>query len=81
MTNEHLKKQWVDEVSAKLVGRKIVKVRYMSKDEVKDYGWYNAAVLIKLDDGTTLYPMSDDEGNNAGSLATTNKDLPVIPVI
>jgi hypothetical protein len=81
MTDEQLKKKWADEVSAKLVGRKIVKVRYMSKKEVNDCGWYNAAVIIKLDDGTMIYPMSDDEGNNAGALATTNEDLSVIPVI
>ena len=78
MTDEQLKKQWADEVSAKLIGRRIVKVRYMSKAEVKDCGWFNAAVIIKLDDGTLLYPMADDEGNSAGAIATTHEDLPVI---
>ena len=81
MTDEQLKKQWAKEAADKLVGRKIVKVRYMTKKEVEDCGWFNAAVILKLDDGTMLYPMADDEGNNAGSLATTNEDLPVIPVI
>ena len=81
MTNEQLKKKWAEEVSAKLVGKKIVRVRYMTPDEVKDCGWFNAAVILRLDDGTLLYPTADDEQNNAGSLATTHEDLPVIPVI
>lgn len=81
MTDEQLKKQWSREVADKLVGRKIVGVRYMTADEVKDCGWFNAAILIKLDDGTLLYPQSDDEGNAAGAIATTNEELPVIPVI
>jgi hypothetical protein len=81
MTDEQLKKQWSDEVSEKLVGREIIGVRYMTQEEIEDCCWFNAAVILKLDDGTLLYPQSDDEGNNAGSIATTNKDLPVIPVI
>jgi hypothetical protein len=81
MSDAELKKQWADEVSVKLVGRKIVSVRYMTKEEVKDCAWFNAAVILKLDNGTLLYPMADDEGNNAGALATTHEDLPVIPVI
>lgn len=81
MSNEELKKQWSKEASDKLVGRKIVAVRYMTQDEVDDCGWFNAAVILRLEDGTLLYPQADDEGNNAGSLATTYEDLPVIPVI
>lgn len=81
MKDDQLKKQWADEVSAKLVGRRIVETRYMTQTEVNDCGWFKAAVIIKLDDGALLYPMSDDEGNNAGALATTNKNLPIIPVI
>jgi hypothetical protein len=81
MSDAELKKQWADEVSAKLVGRKIVSVRYMTKEEVKDCAWFNSAVILKLDDGTLLYPMADDEGNNAGALATSDEALPLIPVI
>ena len=81
MTDEQLKKQWSKDISANLVGRKIVKVRYMTQAEVNVCVWYNATVVLELDDGTMLYPMSDDEGNSAGAIATTNKDLPVIPVI
>ena len=81
MRNEELKKQWSGDVKSKLVGRKIIGVRYMTDDEVKDCGWFNAAIILRLDDGTLLYPQSDDEGNNAGALATTDESIPVIPVI
>jgi hypothetical protein len=52
----------------KLVGRKIVESRYMTKAECLDLEWYDRTVIITLDDGTTLYPSSDDEGNNSGAL-------------
>ena len=81
MTKNELRKKWSREISEKLVGRRIVKVRYMTKDEAKDCGWYNAAVVLTLDNCVSIYPMSDDEGNNAGAIATTDEDLPVIPVI
>ena len=56
----------MDEVS--LVGKTIVAVRQMTKDEVEAKGWYRAAPVLHLSDGTHLYPSSDEEGNNAGAL-------------
>ena len=80
MSNK-LKKKWSKEVGGKLVGRKIVAVRYMTDKERKEQWWSKSAVVIRLDDGSALYPMSDDEGNDAGAIATTYEDLPVIPTI
>jgi hypothetical protein len=37
--------------------------------------------MLELDDGTVLFPASDDEGNDAGALFTANDKLPVIPTI
>jgi hypothetical protein len=76
-----LKRKWSEEVGRKLVGRKIVAVRYMTDKERKKHWWGKSAVVIKLDDGAFLYPMSDDEGNEAGAIATTLDDLPVIQTI
>ena len=81
MTRNELKKKWSREISEKLIDRKIVEIRYMTESEVKGNLWYNAAVVFTLDNGVSIYPISDDEGNNAGAIATTDKDLPVIPVI
>lgn len=59
-------KYWMDYAEKHLVGRKIVKVRWMSEEEAD--GWYSRPVVIHLDDGTLLYPSADDEGNNGGAL-------------
>ena len=81
MANQKLKRSWVADVSATFIGRKIVAVRYMTDQEVKTLCWNKAAVVMALDDGTLFYPIADDEGNNAGAIATSCDDLPVIPVI
>ena len=74
-------KKWEKDVSKLLLNRTIVKVRYMSDEEVDGLGWYAKAIVLHLDDGTMLFPSRDDEGNDAGALFTTNDDLPTIPVI
>lgn len=73
--------KWNEACAKLLVGRKIVAVRYQTKEEMEQHGWYNKALIILLDDGTAFYPSQDDEGNNAGALFTTSDDLPTIPVI
>lgn len=64
-----------------LLGKKIVAVRYLSKEEAEDLGWTHRCVVLQLDDGNLIFPSSDDEGNNAGSLFTNDKDVPGLPVI
>ena len=74
-------KTWEERAAKALVGRTIVSVRYMTIEEVNQHFWYSSALIITLDDGTFFYPTSDDEGNDAGALATSDFDLDVIPVI
>ena len=74
-------KKWVTDIAKMLVGRTIVKVRYLSEKEMKDLGWYNRPVVLHLDDGNLLFPSMDDEGNDGGALFTNNNDLPTIPVM
>ena len=73
--------KWKSAARKALVGRRIVGVDYLTAEETGEMMWSNSAVVLILDDGTALYPMSDDEGNDAGALATNKKELPVIPVI
>lgn len=73
--------KWANDIAKHLVGRKIVKIRYMTDKEVEGLGWYSSAVVIELDNGQLLWPSKDDEGNDAGSIFTTIEKLPVIPVI
>ena len=75
---------WAEKIAKHLVGRRIIKVDYMDMNETRMYGWYHSAVNIYLDNngGTpiVLSPMKDDEGNDAGAIATNIADLETIPV-
>ena len=67
-TNEDLTtKGWEKRISKLLVNRKIVEVRYLTSEEARMSGW--------------IGPMSDDEGNDGGAMATSFKSEPTIPVI
>ena len=69
------------QLSKKLIGRTITKVRWLSPDEsYKIFGWDFQPCEIHLDDGTILTPSADDEGNNAGAIFTNIKGFETIPV-
>ncbi len=74
-----LKAEWRARLQP-LVGRRIIGVSYLDAAEQQTLGIHYAAVKLHLDDGTLLWPMADDEGNDAGSLfiqaGTQTKTLP-----
>tara|TARA_R110000744_G_scaffold114954_1_gene214983 strand:+ start:99 stop:377 length:279 start_codon:yes stop_codon:yes gene_type:complete len=78
---DFLQIKWAAKARKLLVGRTITGVRYMSDEEVADCGFDSSGIVIIFDDGSYIFPMSDDEGNDAGAIATSNEDLPTIPVI
>jgi len=59
-----------------MIGKKIVSIRPISKAELEEEGWdgHGATSVIELEDGTIIYPSSDDEGNNAGTLFGKDKN-------
>ena len=61
----------------KLVWHVITEVRWMTPEEVKDFGWSFASPVLILDNGTFIVAQSDDEGNEAGAMSTENFTLPV----
>lgn len=71
---------WTRQASKLLKGRTIVKVRIMTREEADASLWSERAFVLQLDDDTLLWPSQDDEGNGAGALFTTSKDLPTLPV-
>lgn len=73
--------RWVGRMEKVLVGRQISKIRYMTDEEQDNMGWSYKAPVIELDNGDSIFPSSDDEGNDAGSLFTTFEELSVIPAI
>lgn len=61
-------KRWVKYAQEHLMGRTIVSVRYLSKEEAKGMYWTAQCLVITLNDGTVLFPSRDDEGNGAGTI-------------
>ena len=78
---DKLELQWIQRISKLLVGKKIVKVEYMNQADAEEQGWYKRPIQIKLEDGTWLTPSQDDEGNDGGTLFTSDENLTTIPVI
>lgn len=78
-----LEKRWEKYAKKHLVGKKVSQVRYLSKKECDGMGWDAKALVIQFDDGTIVFPSSDDEGNNAGALfgQTDKGELLTFPVI
>ena len=74
-------KSWADKAADVLLGKTIVRVRYITENEMRDLYWDRAGVVFELNDGTIVYPSQDDEGNGPGALFTSNETTPVIPVI
>ena len=73
---------WNEKAEKALLGKKIINVRYMTREEAEQSDWYSCPVVFELSDGTIIIPMADDEGNNGGSLDIQNNDVVnVLPVI
>ena len=64
-----------------LVGKTVKSVRYMNEAEAEHSGFYSRPLVIEFDDGSWIFPMADDEGNNGGALATSSETLDTIPVL
>ena len=72
---------WHEIANKHLLGRRITKVEFLSKEECEEMGWSNQPIAIQLNHKYWLIPMMDDEGNDGGAISTTFKDLPTIPVL
>ena len=72
-----LEKYWTKKAEKVLLGKTIVKVHYMPKKVVDDWGWYKRPIMFTLNDGTLVIAQMDDEGNDGGVLwskSPSNKD-------
>jgi len=61
--------EWNKKAEEAFVGKRIISASYMSKEEAEEQDWYSRPLVLGLDDGTFICPMSDDEGNDGGALA------------
>lgn len=78
---KELVNRWETKIADKLVGKKIKAVEYLTEKESNEMMWNGRPIIIIFDDDSYIFPMSDDEGNDAGALATSFTDLSTIPVI
>ena len=76
-----IREAWGDALGAGIIGRRVTSVRYLTTDEAREIGWTESSVVITFDNGVSVYPSRDDEGNGAGALFTTINGLETIPVI
>lgn len=62
---------YVQETFGDLVGKKIARVRQLSRGELDTLMWSSSRVtpiVIEFSDGAYIIPMCDEEGNGAGGL-------------
>jgi hypothetical protein len=73
-------KEHIKTLNKHMVGQKITDVRWLTKEQTEDIAdyWYNQPIQITLENGVTLVPMSDDEGNEAGAMATNIPSMETI---
>lgn len=72
---------WTRVAASVLLNRTIVAVRYLDREEADRLGWSSRSVIFELDNGDLVWPSCDDEGNDAGTLFTTNSKADTLPVI
>ena len=73
---------WEEKISKQLVGRKIVQVRWMTKEEADGLDWHKRPLVMVLDNDTVIYLSADDEGNDGGAMfGQTDKDQLTFPTL
>ncbi len=81
MDNNSIAKRWEKTSTDALVGKKVTNVRYFADGEAKSWLWGKRPLVIEFDDGTLMFPMCDDEGNDGGTLfVSPGKDLPSLTI-
>ena len=81
MSKDKTTDRWEKKISSELVGKTIAKIEYLSPKEGEEMMWYKLPLVIIFTDGSWIFPMADDEGNDGGSLATSIEGLETIPVM
>jgi hypothetical protein len=80
--DKELEQFWNKKAKQVLLGKTIVSVNYMTKDDADFMYWSKRPIVFKLSDGTTCYLSCDDEGNDGGSLFFSKNgkhdELPVL---
>ncbi len=77
-----IEKRWTAYANQHLIGRRIVSVRYMTKEEADGLDWHKRPLVMVLDNDTVIYLSADDEGNDGGAMfGQTDKDQLTFPTL
>jgi hypothetical protein len=76
-----VEKHWDKVAKGLLLNKKIVDVRYLTKEESENMGWYERVVAFQTEDGLWFFPSRDDEGNGGGALFTSDDKESCLPVM
>lgn len=71
----------VTKLRTALVGKTVKEVGFMRKDDQVDMGWGYRPIVLTFEDGNYIFPMADDEGNEAGALATSVESCETVGVM
>jgi hypothetical protein len=55
VAQQKLELMWIERISKLLVGKKIIKVEYMTDELAKEQGWYKRPIQILLNNGIGLH--------------------------
>jgi hypothetical protein len=81
MNREQLDAHWLEVAKKQLLFKRIVNVRYLTEMESAHMGWTGRPIAFQLNDGNWIYPSCDDEGNEGGSLFTSDDKDPILPLL
>jgi len=79
--SRELKNKWSKDATKAFQGKTVARIRYLTQKEQDDMGWYEAGPVILFTDGSYMMASQGDEMNGPGSLATSDPNIPIIPVI
>jgi len=71
----------LENIKKAIVGKTIKDVRYMTDAELKENDWHEAGIVLILEDGHILYPLSDNYEESPGALGTSFKKIPIIETL
>jgi len=81
MTEQEVDDHWLKVAQEQLLFKRIVRVRYLTKDEAEEMGWSGRPIAFQLNDGNWIYPSCDDEGNEGGVLFTSHERDQILPLL
>jgi len=81
MSKNSTELKWENEATQAFEGKVVKRIIWLSDKESEEMMWDSKAPVIEFTDGSWIMASSDDEGNSAGALFTSSKEIPTIPVM